>query len=170
MLEIIDTLKPFFEDCYRRINVREFARIQKISPPTASKILKNLENERILKRESDKQYLYYYANKDSALFIDLSRIYWRLKLNSVKILDFIEENFLSPVVILFGSLSKAETKKDSDVDLAIFSYSKKKIDFTEFEKKLKRKIQVFIFKSLDDIKNKDLLNNILNGYKLKGNF
>ena len=86
MLQIINILKPFFEDCYRRINVREYGRIIKVSPPTASKILKNFEKEKILKKEREDPYLYYYANKDSDLFIDLSRIYWKSKLKYSKYL------------------------------------------------------------------------------------
>ncbi len=170
MLEIINNLKPFFEDCYRRIHVREYARIIRISPPTASKLLGKMHKKGLLKKEVGKQYLLYYANKDSELFVDLSRIYWKLKLKSSGLLDSIEENFLSPIVILFGSLSKAEAKKDSDIDLAIFTITKKKIELLRYEKKLKRNIQLFIFKSIENVKNKELLNNILNGYKIMGEF
>ena len=56
MLNIINNLKPFFEDCYGRINVREYARIIKISPPTASKILLELNKEGLLLMENDKNY------------------------------------------------------------------------------------------------------------------
>ena len=36
---------PFFQDCYRRINVREYSRLMKISPPTASKLLSSYSQE-----------------------------------------------------------------------------------------------------------------------------
>ncbi len=170
MLTIINNLKPFFEDCYRRIHVREYARIMRVTPPTASKLLNGMYKKGLLKKEVEKQYLLYYANKDSELFIDLSRIYWKYKLSYSGLLNFIEQQYLSPVVILFGSLSKAEVKKDSDIDLAIFTPTKKEIDLSRYEKKLKRKIQVFVFRSIDAVKNKELLNNILNGYKIMGEF
>ena len=35
MLNIINNLRPFIEDCYRRISVREYSRLLKVSPPTA---------------------------------------------------------------------------------------------------------------------------------------
>ena len=54
MLKIIYILKPFFEDNYRRINVREYARLQKISPPTASKILEQMHKEKLLKKETER--------------------------------------------------------------------------------------------------------------------
>ena len=168
MLEIFNNLKPFFEDCYRRINVREYARIQKISPPTASKLLESLYKKKFLKKEKERIYIYYFANKDSELFIDLSRIYWKTILEKTALLKEAENLFLNPIIYLFGSLAKAEVKYDSDIDLAIFTPSKKEISFKKYEKLLKREIQVFVFKDLEDVKSKELLNSILNGYKLKG--
>ncbi len=165
MLNIINNLIPFFEDCYRRINVREYAKIIKVSPPTASKILKKYEREGLLKKEEDRGYLLFFANKDNKELIDLSRIYWKNKLD--KITKEIDKKMISPTIILFGSLSKAETKQDSDIDLALFG-EKKKINFKKFEKELKREIQIFWFKSINEVKDKTLLNNIVNGYTLKG--
>ena len=164
MLKIIDDLMLFFEDCYRRISVREYARLIKISPPTASKMLSDYSKEGLLRMEKYRNYILYYANKENAEFIDLSRIYWRSKLR--ELLDFIDKELVSPTVVLFGSLAKAEVKSDSDIDLAVFSV-KRELDVSEFEKRIKRKIQLFVFKSLKDIKSRELANNIVNGYILK---
>jgi|TARA_Y100000034_G_scaffold111713_1_gene145056 DNA-binding transcriptional regulator YhcF (GntR family) len=161
MLKIINNLKPFFEDCYRRISVREYAKLIKISPPTASKILEEYKKNNFLIKEKDNQYNYYYINKDNKTLKDISKIYWRNELKNT--INQIKEEFISPTIILFGSLSKLETKKDSDIDLAVFSISKKKINI-----KSKRNIQIFKFKNRKDVKNINLLNNILNGYILEG--
>ena len=169
MLKIFNDLKPFFEDNYRRINVREYARIQKISPPTASSLLQNYLKG-LLKKEEEKQYLYYFANKESSLFVDLSRIYWKVVLENSGFVKALSEKFISPVIILFGSLSKAEVKENSDIDIAVFTATRKELDLKEFEKKLKRNIQLFVFKDRENIKNKELFNNILNGDRLKGNW
>ena len=165
MLKLINNLKPFFEDCYRRINVREYAKIIGVSPPTASSILNDYHEKNLLIREAYRNNILFYANKDSADFVDLSRLYWRHKLGDV--VKFVENNIISPTIILFGSLSKAETKQDSDIDLAVFAH-KKELKFDVFEKKLKRKIQVFWFASIKDIKSKDLASSIINGYPIKG--
>jgi len=165
MLNIINNLKIFFEDCYRRVNVREYSRIMKISPPTASKLLLKFHKEKLLLKEKDKNYIYYYANKESRDFIDLSRVYWRNKLSDV--LDYLDKKLLNPTIILFGSLAKAEAKTDSDIDLCVISH-KKNVDTSYFEKKLKRKIQLFFFDSVKKIDNKELANNIVNGYVLIG--
>ena len=165
MLKIINNLTPFFEDCYRRINVREYAKILKISPPTASKLLLDYYKENLLLKEDYRNYIFFYANKDSKRFIDLSRIYWSYKLE--EIILFIKKNLNNPLIILFGSFAKAEVTPDSDIDLAVFSH-KKQLVFINFEKKLNRKIQLFWFDSLKDVKSKELLNNIVNGYILSG--
>ena len=170
MLEIIDSLKLFFEDSYRRINVREYARLQKISPPTASKTLERLHKEKLLKKEIDKQYIYYFANHDSSLFIDFSRIYWKLQFEKAGMLKFLERELLNPVLILFGSLSKAEVKKDSDIDLAVFTPTKKELDLKKYERLLNRKIHLLMFSKRENVTNLNLLNNISNGYLMSGCF
>ena len=165
MLNIINDLKPFFEDCYRRINVREYAKIIGVSPPTASKMLEMYNYEKILLKEPYKNYIFFYANKESRNFIDLSRMYWRYRLNNIS--SFMEKELISPTIILFGSLSKAETKPDSDIDLAVFAH-KKELNVSHFEKKLKRKVQIYWFKSVRNIKSRELANNIINGYAISG--
>ena len=165
MLNIINNLKPFIEDCYRRINVREYSRLMKISPPTASKILFELNKEGLLLIEKDRNYIFYYANKNNRIFVDLSRIYWNVRLDNF--VDFLNKNLTNPAIVLFGSLSKAETKNDSDIDICIIGH-KTELNIKSFEDNLKRKIQLFFFSSVEDMKNKELANNIINGYILNG--
>jgi predicted nucleotidyltransferase len=83
------------------------------------------------------------------------------------VIDFLSEELYSETIVLFGSLSKLETRKDSDIDLAVFGKIKKEINLIKFEKTLKRKIQVFKFDSLRKV-NKELRANILNGVLMKG--
>lgn len=165
MLKIINDLKPFFEDCYSRINVREYAKIISVSPPTASTLLNYYKKEGLLFMEEYRNNLLYYANKDSKYFIDLSRLYWNYKFE--KLLLFLGNNLLDPTIILFGSLSKAEVREDSDIDLAIISI-KKDINLQKFEKIFGRKLQIFWFKDINNIKDIHLKNNILNGHVMLG--
>ena len=167
MLKILKDLKPFFEDNYKRIHVRDYAKIQNISPPTASKLLEELKKEKLLKKIIDKKHYLFFANKDSKDFIDLQRLYYRIKLNDL--IEYIKNETINPIIILFGSLSKAEAKQNSDFDIVILTPTDKKLNVEIFEKKLKRTIQLFQFKNIDDIP-KELKQNILNGYNLKGEF
>ncbi|HIH15681.1 MAG: hypothetical protein QT08_C0018G0004 [archaeon GW2011_AR17] len=170
MLEIFNSLEPFFKENYRRINVREYARIQKISPPSASKYLEEFHKEVLLEKEEEFNYIFYKANKKNPLFISLSQMYWCQQFKKVGLLPHLEQELINPVIILFGSFAKAEITDNSDIDIAIFSDTKKKLDLGACEKKLGRKIQIFSFQRKEDIKNKELLNNILNGYKIGGNW
>jgi len=162
MLNIINDLRPFFDDCYRRVGVREYAKLIKVSPPTASKMLASYTSESLLLRSTYRNHILFHANKESSMFVDLSRIYWRLKLSSL--MELVDKKLTSPTIVLFGSLAKAEAKPDSDVDLAIFA-AKKELNI---EMLGKRRIQMFWFDSFKDVKNRELANNILNGYVLRG--
>jgi|SRR3989338_5122982 len=167
MLKIFNNMRNFIEDCYRQYSVREYSRLMHISPPSASKILKELYSEKLLNKTEYRNNLLFWANKENATFKELSRLYWRQKLEYAGLLKFLEKKFINPTIILFGSLAKAETTRDSDIDIAII-IDKKEFDVSQFEKKIKRKIQIIWFDSLQDIKNKELLNNIINGTVLLG--
>jgi len=169
MLNIFNEMGPFFEDNYRRINVREYARIRRISPPNASSVLKKLHKEGLLIVEKELRYHFFSANRKSALFIFLQRAYYLEKLENL--LGFLEKEFIAPMIILFGSLAKAEARRNSDIDLAIFSPSKKNVDLKQYEKKLGRNIQLLTFKDRETLENNiDLLNSILNGIILRGSW
>ena len=109
-------------------------------------------------------------NTHNKIFIELSRIYWLIVFKKIGFIDYLERELITPLTILFGSFSKAEIEDNSDIDLAIFTISNKNIDVKKFENKIKRKIQLFIFKNKKEVKNKELLNNILNGFIMSGSW
>jgi predicted nucleotidyltransferase len=166
MLDIINKLKPFIEDCYKELGVREYSRAMKISPPSASKLLKEFEVQGILKKRADRRYLLFRANKESLVLKDISIIYWKEKLK--RIIEQLNSKFYNPTIVLFGSLTKLETNENSDIDLVIFTKIKKDVNLNEYEGDLKRKIQLFKFESLNAINNKELKIEILNGHIVQG--
>ena len=170
MLKIFNRLKPFFEDNYKSISVREYAKLQKISPPTASNLLNYFKKEGLLSCDKEKIYIYYYVNRENDLFVNLSRVYWLLIFSKIGLLEYLEKELINPIIILFGSFAKAEISPKSDIDIAIFSISKKNLDICKFQNTLKREIQLFMFKSKEDVKSKDLLNSMMNGFMLKGSW
>ena len=166
MLNIFNDLMPFIEDCYKEFGVREYSRLMKISPPTASTLLKSYEEEGLLKMKKERGYFLFRANRENDVLKGLSKIYWKERLK--ELLVYLNSELYYPPVILFGSLTKLETKEDSDIDLVLFTKFKKKLNLEIYEKQLKRKIQIFKFNSLSEIKNKELKTNIINGYILQG--
>jgi len=166
MLNLFNNLTPFIEDCYKEFGVREYSRIMNISPPTASKLLKDYEKEGLLKIKKERRYYLFRANRENEVLKDLSRIYWKQKLK--KVLEYLNSELYYPTIVLFGSLIKLETKEDSDIDLALITKLKKRLNIDIYEKQLKRKIQIFRFNSLLELKNKELKAGIINGYILQG--
>ena len=79
MLKIINSLEPFFQDPSRKINVREYARLKGISPPTASRVLAEFTKEKLLIREEFRNFLFFSANFNDKNFQDLKKIYLRGK-------------------------------------------------------------------------------------------
>lgn len=165
MLGILNNLSPFFEDCHRELGVREYARLAEISPPTASKLLSQYEREGLLVRSVFRRHHLYRADRGSRDFIVLSRLYWQARLKPL--LDHLEGEFLAPPIVLFGSLARAETRKQSDVDLLILA-EEQGLDISGFERKLGREIQIFFEKSIEDVKNRDLAAEMVNGHVLRG--
>ncbi len=165
MLEIINKLGIFFEDCYREVSVREYSREMKISPPTASKLLKEYEKQELLIRRGERGFLLFRINRESKIILMLSRIYWSEKLKPL--FDYLEKTIYSKAIVLFGSLSKLETRKESDIDILVISDIKKDSNLKQFEKLFNREIQLFIYPSLEKI-NKDLKSNIVNAYIARG--
>ncbi len=166
MLDIIDDLAPFFEDGYRSISVREYAKLVCVSPPTASKLLKDFAKKGYLQWRAERRHLFFTLRIENEGVIDLCRLYWKQKLQKVS--EVFQAKLVGASGILFGSLAKAEVKPESDIDIAIFAPEKKTLDLKLFEKSLGRKISVHWFKSLKEIKNGHLSNNIINGAVLFG--
>lgn len=166
MLKILNNLAPFFEDCYRSISVREYARLTGISPPTASKLLKELANENYLQQREEWRHLLFTLHVENKDVVDLCRLYWKSKLG--KLIREFQTKLTGASGVLFGSLAKAEAKRDSDIDIVIFAPEKKELDLEPYKKMFGREISVYWYRSLRDIKNEHLLNNILNGAILFG--
>lgn len=165
MLKVVGELSVFFEDCYREFSVREYSREVGVSPPTASKILKGFAKDGLLAMREERGFLLFRVNRESSVMRDLSRMYWVEKLE--KLFFYIEETFYPTAIVLFGSLSKLEVTKDSDVDIVVLGGLKKNADLVKFEKKLGREIQLFNSESLDRV-NKELRANVINAYVVRG--
>jgi predicted nucleotidyltransferase len=156
MLKLFNELSPFFEDVYREISVREYAKLAKVSPPTASTILKKYEKEGLLLLEKKGIYYYFRANRNS-LFADLSRIYWKIILKPFVFYLLPQAKYGK--IILFGSTSKAENTRESDLDIYV-EVPDKQIIVAEFEKRLKRRIELHF---IEETRNENLRRNIEKG-------
>ena len=160
MLKIFYDLELFFEDVYREISVREYAREMKISPPTASKLLNELKAEELLVSTDKGVYRYFRAHRDGYVFRELAKLYWYSILHVLT--EKIREEIAFRRIVLFGSLAKAENTNESDVDLFLDA-DERKIDVKHLQKVLGRDVQLHFAQSL---RNEHLKKNINKGIVL----
>src|SRR3989338_5342212 len=160
MLKIFDLMGVFFEDVYREISIREYAKLKKITPPTASKVLKDFEKEGLILCSEKGIYLFFRANRENIVFRGLSRTYWQEKVHHA--LQGLREEVLNRKMVLFGSVVKAENTASSDIDVFV-DLPYRKIDAKKAEGILKRPIQ---FHFMDSTKNPHLRANIERGVEV----
>ncbi len=164
-------LMIFFEDPSPKgigFQLREISRKVEVAPPSVKKYLNELEKEGLVMKIKHRIHGYpvYYANRDNEEFKFLKKVDIIMKIKESGLLKYLSENCMPDVIILFGSASKGEDLKESDIDLFVLS-SKEKIDLTQFEKKLNRKINILFSDNFNKL-SKELKNNIINGIILKG--
>ena len=169
MFKELNILKIFFESPTREFNVRDIARMTKIAPATASTKLKMFAKRTILKERKERNFIFYKAKLDSDYYKDLKIFYTIRKVRKCELIEKLNHIYIKPTLILFGSASHGLDTEDSDIDLLVISENKKEFkEKNKFEKKLNRKLQLFIVKDIKELKNKHLINNILNGISLQG--
>lgn len=170
MFNKLNNLKIFFEDPIKEFNVREVARILEISPATASKKLKEFAKQNILMERKQKIFHLYKTNLESDCYRDL-KIYYNLrKIKDSGLTNALDKFYLKPTIVLFGSAAFGLDTKTSDFDILVISEKTKEFsDLKRFEKKMNRKLHLFIVKNIKELKNKHLINNIINGITLQGN-
>ncbi len=169
MFKELNTLKIFFEEPNREFNVREVARILKISPANASNKMKSFAKMGILKERKDRILNLYKADLDQDSYRDIKIFYNLKKIKDSGLIDSLNKFYLKPTIVLFGSAVIGLDTETSDFDILVIS--EKTVQFKDiegFEKKINRKLQIFVFKDVKDLKNSHLINNILNGITLQG--
>lgn len=175
LFEKMDILKLFFHEPEKSFHLRELARILNTSPSTISKSANELVSKDILKSESSRGFKLYKANTENPNFKEAKILYNITHLRESGLLIFLTEKLNYPkTIILFGSFRKGDNIPESDIDIFIETSSKKELNLEEYERKLGRKIHLFQLSPNEiqnmKIKNKELLNNIINGIVLDGFF
>ncbi len=166
-------LKYFIKEPEREFHIRELAKLSKKSPTTISKYLNKFKKEGLLKSEKKLNHLLFKADTENIFFRDLKLLYNIKRLRKSNLIDYLIEEFNHPeAIVLFGSFSKAEDIPRSDIDILIITPQKKEINLDKFENKLGHKIQLFLHSNKEiermKVKNKDLINNWVNGFILYG--
>ena len=169
MFKELNTMKLFFEKSTKEFNVREVARLLKISPATASKELKLLAIKGLLKERKERILNLYKADIENELYRDTKTFYNIQKTKKSGLINALNRFYLKPTIVLFGSCAFGIDTETSDFDLLIISEKTKEFPkIKEYEKKLNKKLQLFVVKKIKDLRNEYLINNIANGIVIQG--
>jgi predicted nucleotidyltransferase len=159
-------MEYFFVNPTAKKRVREIERVLKLPLPSVIRYCKELEKDGILAILKTGSVVFYTANRPGEKYLLEKRFYNIKQIYHSGLIEYIKQELSNPAIVLFGSYEKGEDTEDSDIDLYIETPSNKKVSLDKFEKILKRSIQVFKYKSLKEIPNPNLANNIINGVTL----
>jgi len=160
--------KYFFLNPTIKLRVRQIERELQVPLPSVIRYTKELEQEGILKTTPVANIVTYSANRISKTYLLEKKLFNIHQLYTSGLFDFLTEELSNPLFIVFGSYARGEDVENSDIDLYIEIPNKKKINLEKYEKILQRKIQLFIYKNIREVENKELSNNIINGIIING--
>jgi len=162
--DIKQTIKEYFlVNPTSKMRLRGIERALKIPLPSVIRYCKELKDEGILTTIKTENVVFYTADRTNENFLLEKKLYNIKSLYNSGLINFLKTELSNPAIIVFGSYSRGEDIENSDIDLYIETPSKKELNLEKFEKTLKRKIQIFRHASLNEIKNINLANNIING-------
>lgn len=160
--EIMDrVLEVFFENPGKEFTVREIATASRTPKSTVQKYLQILKGRGLVTRDN--------SSSENILFRTMKINFYVERIVSSGLLVKLIEEYNPSCLILFGSIRKGDSVKESDIDIFIESFEKEDISLSEYERKLKHKVHLLIEDDMDNL-SPHLYNNIANGIKLHGFF
>lgn len=159
----------FFNEPSKYWHFKEIVIQSKISENRANYWLKKLEKEQIiLYHKKEGKMPFYTANFENPNYKIKKKLYVLELFYKVGFLQHLE-SLDAKTIVLFGSFSRADWHTKSDIDLFILG-SDERLEKGKYEHLLRREIQLFTFKNRKEINkiNPYLVNNITNGYFIKG--
>ncbi|OGI64488.1 hypothetical protein A2642_01845 [Candidatus Nomurabacteria bacterium RIFCSPHIGHO2_01_FULL_39_10] len=159
-------LELFIEFPTKDFSVRGIARNLKLSHATVLKYIADLQKLTFIRKKEATLYPTYFANTESQRYKFYKRNWLVFKINESGLIDYIQKEALPSSIILFGSGAKATFTEKSDIDIFVEA-NETKLDFTKYEKKINRKINLLFEQNINSL-SKELRNNIINGVVLYG--
>ncbi|MEA2036045.1 MAG: nucleotidyltransferase domain-containing protein [Nanoarchaeota archaeon] len=162
----LDILNLFFEYPSKNFHIRGISKELNIPKTTVGYHVNGLMKDKLIIKHKSGVFPSFRANEAEEIYRHVKKQESLKKIIKSKLLDVIEDECNPRCIVLFGSFAKGEYSINSDIDLFVQAKDTK-IVTRKFEKKLKHKVNLF-FES--DIKrlSSELLNNIVNGIKLRG--
>lgn len=165
-----DMLELFFDNPTKEWHFEEILKEAKIARSKATGWLKQFTKEGIIHRIKEKGKMpYYMSDHNSAGYQNKKRIFALNRLYESGLLNHLAGLKKAKAVILFGSFSRWDWYKGSDIDIFIYG-SPQGLSTAKYELALHRDIQLFICENKKDLKKlgSGLVKNIVKGNLLKG--
>ena len=157
-----DKILELFYECPReKFTVRKIAKETKIPKSTVQKYLLGLKKNDLITKENQANPSLLFKTKKVNYFIE--------KIVESGLIEFLNEQLNPSCIIIFGSIRKGDSIKESDIDIFIESSVKKELELKTYEKELKHKIELFVYNDINKLQP-NLFNNVINGIKLWGSF
>lgn len=164
-------LNLFFERPTKQWHFEEILKEARISRPQASRWLKAFTEQGIAKRVKPKGKMPYYIGEyENPSYQTKKKLFALNQMEANGMLTHLASLKKAESVILFGSMSRWDWTKESDIDLFIYG-DPEGFDKGAFRKKTHRQIELFTCKNKQEIKsmNPALMRSITEGYIIKGN-
>ena len=152
-----------------KLNLSEIAKNLDVSVTAVSKSILKLEDAKLISVERNKKMnlILICLDRSSKKAIQFKRAENLKMIYEYGLHDYLEEEYLGSIIILFGSFSKGDDTINSDIDIAIIGRRRKEINLKNFEERFQRKIIINYYQSFKEI-HKHLKENIFNGIILTG--
>lgn len=157
----------FFNYPTSTLRVRELERATNLPLPSITRYVKELIREGIVQKKVFGTTTFYTANRADERYRSQKILHNLNALFESQLIQYLREHYHNAPIRLFGSYSRGEDTEDSDIDIYVQT-PLPPVSLSTFEKKLKRTVQLFTYKDIHAIPNKELANNIINGVPLNG--
>jgi predicted nucleotidyltransferase len=162
-------LREFFENPLKKFSLKEVSKLSGIAHTSVKNELEKLIKQKLILKEVEikgkRKFPLYFSNVNEQ-FLELKKMHNEYQIKQSGLIEYLRLKVMPDLIILFGSFSRGEDTKESDIDLFIQS-KQKEIELNKFEKILHHKINL-IFKPNINLLKKEFLNNLLNGTILYG--
>jgi len=165
-------LELFFNEPTKQWHLQQIKKCVPIAANKISKWLKKFAREKLIQRVKIKGKMpYYVALHDSSRFTHAKLLFGLQKFHEAGFLEYLSSLEKAKVVILFGSFSRGDWYKESDIDIFLYGIEDDaRLGLGKFYFKLHREIQVFSGENPEDLRRlgSPLVKNIIKGICLKG--
>lgn len=139
----VKVLGYFFEEPYNEVYLRELSRKVELSIFALKNAVDDLVEDGLLLERREGRLRYLKANMENLFFKHLKIAFNVKKILDSGIVDYLNKKVpaLSSIV-LFGSWARGEDDKESDIDILVIGQKPKRINVSDFEKRLGRKVEL----------------------------